>query len=168
MDVRQATAPPWGWLLRFEDASGGTSGDAGASFLPSGTKLEAWQGAEGLCMEARWTPMTRETAPVSFETPRPGVGTRLAERTPASCTPTAPSRGRPHGSAQSRRRHDDRGANCSLAAGGCERAVLLCGPGQGFRSGNGDPIGRRRAAPSAPRLLIFSHWIDVLGGLRCA
>lgn len=26
----------------------------GASFLPSGTTLEVWQGAEGLCMEARW------------------------------------------------------------------------------------------------------------------
>lgn len=34
MDIRQATAPPWGWLLRFEDASGGTSGDAGGE-LPA-------------------------------------------------------------------------------------------------------------------------------------
>lgn len=54
MDIRQATAPPWGWLLRFEDASGGTSGDAGGELPASGTTLEAWQGAEGLCMEARW------------------------------------------------------------------------------------------------------------------
>jgi hypothetical protein len=141
MDIRQATAPPRGVAAPRRGRQWRNIGRRwGRASCHRERRWRPGRARKACAWRHGGTPMTREAAPVSCETPRPGVGARLVERTPASCTPTAPSPRSPHGSAQSRRRHDDRGANCSLAAGGCERAVLLCGPGQGFRSGNGDPM----------------------------